>query len=62
MKKLIYLKQVLDTNTAEICIKDEFGNFTALPLTHRQLLNILVDGMRIIRLNENRRGETNEKS
>jgi hypothetical protein len=57
MRKLIYLKHVMETNTAEICVKDEFGNYTVLPLTHKQLLNILVDGMKIVRLNENIRGE-----
>jgi AmiR/NasT family two-component response regulator len=55
MRKLIYLKHVMETNTAEICVKDEFGNYTVLPLTHKQLLNILVDGMKVVRLNENLR-------
>lgn len=53
MPKLIYLKHVMETNTAEICIKDEYGNFTALPLSHKQLLNILVDGMKVVRLHNN---------
>jgi|SaaInl85LU_5_DNA_1037374.scaffolds.fasta_scaffold02128_12 hypothetical protein len=62
MQKLIYIKHVMETNTAEICIKDEWDNYTAIPLSHNQLLNILVDGMKIVRLHNkvNVKGEKND--